>query len=672
MNQAEYYRTRWAWLVLLACLLAGSGARAGVLPLMGRMADAAGHMERLVDPQGTLDAAGAAQAPGWVALPASLGQGFTPATIWLRLRLQVDEMAPGGWMLQLSNALLDDVRVYMGRDETWTLLGHSGEDVSRSRWPVEYRSPVIPFEPPGPGVYTVMLRLQSKNALATRLEVWERLAFDNRSRREGLLFGLYFGFYLLLIGLHALFWRATRAPMSGLFLAYIGNCVMNEVLSLGLVQQLTGLPVDWSDRWLGVGIAVSLPVALRMSLKQLEVETTRAARWLQAASWLAAAVCAALVMLGRYGQGMAPIQMLALLCIVGLTGSALYLLRRGWRPARFFLLVFGVFYLGVLLAFLRNLGVLPVNPYTEYVSTLATMAHMLLLSLFIIGRHERRRRTRERSQANLAAELARQHSQRLEKEVALRTVEMQGEIQRRVALEDELRASLAMERRVFAEQRDFVAMVSHEFRTPLAIITTSAQQLARNLGAPAEKSLARCGNIRDAAMRLLALVDEYLTDDRMREPRAELRLSLCDPRALLAELAGEFAPGRVLLEGGAPARVCDAGLLRIALRNLLANADRHCPAEAVIRVRLAEGGGGLHIDIAHPGKPIAEADQGRLFQKYYRGQNAQARPGAGLGLYLVRSIAERLGGAVALVSAGGEAPICFRLSLPGGPAALAA
>ncbi|MCJ9713264.1 histidine kinase, partial [Bordetella hinzii] len=282
------------------------------------MADAAGHMERLVDPQGTLDAAGAAQAPGWVALPASLGQGFTPATIWLRLRLQVDEMAPGGWMLQLSNALLDDVRVYMGRDETWTLLGHSGEDVSRSRWPVEYRSPVIPFEPPGPGVYTVMLRLQSKNALATRLEVWERLAFDNRSRREGLLFGLYFGFYLLLIGLHALFWRATRAPMSGLFLAYIGNCVMNEVLSLGLVQQLTGLPVDWSDRWLGVGIAVSLPVALRMSLKQLEVETTRAARWLQAASWLAAAVCAALVMLGRYGQGMAPIQMLALLCIVGL------------------------------------------------------------------------------------------------------------------------------------------------------------------------------------------------------------------------------------------------------------------------------------------------------------------------------------------------------------------
>ncbi|MCJ9710660.1 hypothetical protein LWS69_16635, partial [Bordetella hinzii] len=73
MNQAEYYRTRWAWLVLLACLLAGSGARAGVLPLMGRMADAAGHMERLVDPQGTLDAAGAAQAPGWVALPASLG-----------------------------------------------------------------------------------------------------------------------------------------------------------------------------------------------------------------------------------------------------------------------------------------------------------------------------------------------------------------------------------------------------------------------------------------------------------------------------------------------------------------------------------------------------------------------------------------------------------------------
>jgi signal transduction histidine kinase len=671
----KYYPTVWAGLMLLALTLAvalaGAGqARAEPLRLNAQLglADAAGHLERLDDPAGALTVDEAAEAPGWAGLPAGLSAGFTPSTVWLRLPVQVDDLARGGWMLRLSNALLDDVRLYVHQDGDWRPLGYSGEDVRRRDWPVDYRTPVIQFDPPAPGAYVILARLQSKNALATRLEVWQRLAFDNQSRREGLLFGLYFGFYLLLICVHAVFWWATRAPMSGLFLAYIGNCVFNEVMSLGLVQQLTGLSVAWSDRMLGVGIAVSLPVALRIAFAQLNLGALypRAVRWLERLFWGIAVVCSALVVSGHYGWGMQPVQLLALALIVGFTTLAAYLLKKGWRPARFFALAFGVFYIGVLIAFLRNLGVLPVNVFTEYVSTLGTMLHMLLLSLIIVGRYERQRRDTERQQANLAADMARQHSHRLEQEVALRTAEMQGEIQRRVELEDELRASLEQERRVFAEQREFVAMVSHEFRTPLAIITTSAQQLGRNLAAPVEKSLARCGNIRDAAMRLLALVDEYLTHDRMREPSAELRLTQCDLLALLADLDREFPAGRIQCVYGAGEHVllCDAGLLRIALRNLLANADRHCAPGRAVRVTLREEGDCLHIDVANSGDRIAPAEQERLFQKYYRGPNALRHPGAGLGLYLVRTIAERLGGSVFLKSAGGAEPVCFCLSLP--------
>ncbi|MBB1629043.1 sensor histidine kinase [Achromobacter sp. UMC71] len=671
----KYYPTALAWLGLLAWLLAGAPAamaQALAEPLhldsVVRMQDADGHLERLDDASGALDVPDVAASAGWTALPGSLSAGFTPAAVWLRLPVQVDRVPPGGWMLRLSNALLDDVRVYVNHGAGWTPLGRSGEDLPRRDWPVDYRSPVIQFDPPGPGHYVILARLQSKNALATRLEIWQRLAYDNQSRREGLLFGLYFGFYLLLICAHGAFWLVTRAPMSGLFLAYIGNCVFNEVLSLGLVQQLTGLPVGWSDRLLGVGIAFSLPVALRIAFRQLNLAALypRAVRWLERLFWGIALVCAGLVVAGRYAWGVQPIQLLALLLIVGFSTLAAYLLKRGWRPARFFALAFGVFYISVLIAFLRNLGVLPVNAFTEYVSTLGTMLHMLLLSLFIVGRHERQRRIRERQQANLAADLARQHSHRLEQEVALRTAEMQKEIERRVELEGELRTSLDKERQVFAEQRDFVAMVSHEFRTPLAIITTSAQQLGRNLAAPVEKSLARCGNIRDAAVRLLALVDEYLTHDRMREPRAELRLACCDVPAMLADLERDFAPGRIqcIYGPGEHGLECDASMLHIALRNLLANADRHCTDEGAVTVSVHAQDDSLHIEVANPGKRIPTEEQERLFQKYYRGQNALRHPGAGLGLYLVKAIAERLGGTVALAGAGGDEPVCFRLSLP--------
>ncbi|ASC68522.1 histidine kinase [Achromobacter denitrificans] len=631
--------------------------------------DTAGYLERLDDREGTLDAAQADAAQAWAAMQGNLNAGFTPATIWLRLTLDVEEPLPEGWMLRLGNALLDDARAYQRRpDGSWKLLGHSGEDVDREDWPVDFRSPTFFFTPDTAGQQVVLLRLQSKNAMMSRLEVWQRSAFDNRSRREGLLFGLYAGFYLLLIGLHAIFWLGTRAPMSGLFLAYIGSCVFNEVFSAGLVQQLSGLSVAWSDRLLGVGMAAALPIAQAVALRQLELARCypRLAKWMNRVCLGIAAVCAALILSGHYGMGMQPVQMTALALIPILSGLGAYLLWRGWRPARYFLPVFGVFYVGVVIGFLRNLRVLPVNAFTEHATLLGTMVHMLLLSFIVIGRHERQRRARELRQANLAADLARQHSERLAVEVAERTADLSGEIRRRERVEDELRQALEAERQIMAEQRDFVAMVSHEFRTPLAIIGTSAQQLNRNLqSAPLERNQIRCDNIRDASLRLLALVDEYLTEDRVRELRSEPQEDSCDLRAMLADLEQAFPPGRIHCEidpGVQPMR-SDAGLLRIALRNLLANADRHSSTDDEIRVAVREQEGAVRIEVSNAGARIPEPERERLFQKYYRGQNARLRPGAGLGLYLVRQIAARLDGSVDLTRMGGDEPVTFRLSL---------
>jgi len=653
--------------VLAAALPAGAAATLHLGPRPTTY-DTAGYLERLDDPRGTLDAAQADAAEGWAPLPGSLNAGFTRSAIWLRLTVDVDEAEPDGWMLRLGNALLDDVQVYVQERGAWVLLGHGGEDVPRRDWPVDYRSPAFRFAPATAGRHVLLLRLQGKNAIVTRLEIMPRLAFENQSRREGLLFGAYAGFYLLLIGLHAVFWRMTRAPMSGLFFAYIGFCVFNEVLSLGPIQQLTGLPVEISDPLVGLGIACALPIAVAMALRQMDVGRLypRAVRWTLRLLSAVVLVCSLLILSGRFAAGMQPIQLLAIVMIPVLVTLAGCLMWRGWRPARYFVPIFGVFYAGVAIGFLRNLGVVPVNAFTEYSSMLGTMVHMLLLSLFIIGRHERQRRARELRQANLAAELAREHNQRLERQVAQRTADLSEEIRRREQVEEELRQALESERQVLAEQRDFVAMVSHEFRTPLAIIGTSAQQLSRNLDAPLDKSQARCRNIWEASLRLLSLVDQYLTDDRIREPRAELQEDLCDLRGMLAELESAFPQGRIRCRFDLQdvSLRSDAGLLHIALRNLLANADRHAPAGSVVDVSVRDGGRVLDIEVSNRGPRIPEPERGRLFQKYYRGQSARLKPGAGLGLYLVRSIAARLGGSVILAQAGGEEPVTFRLSLP--------
>lgn len=627
---------------------------------------ASGYLQRLDDPHAVLTAQQALQAEGWQALPSSLSAGYTSAYVWLRLEVRPTDAGEQRWMLRLSNALLDDVRLYQRDAEGTWQERRSGENLARELWPIDYRSAVFPLRLQGQQNEIVLLRLQTKNALSVSLDFMEATEFGQAGRREYIGFGLYFGVYLMLIGFHAIFWRMTQAPESGWYLAYVGCCVWIEGLTIGLPQQLFGIAVGLSDPLLGVAMALSLPIGTVFACRQLALAQvySRFARGLTGLSWLLGGAAAMAVLLGFYRQAMPLVLSASLASIPLMVSMATWLLWRGHRPARFYLLAFGVFYAGVLVAFLRNFGVVPANYWTDHAVAIGTLLHMSAMSLRIISHYNRLKRDKLLAQAQNTALIQQQNAQ-LELQVTRRTRELNEELQRREQLEQELRATLAREQQVREEQNDFVAMVSHEFRTPLAIISTSAQQLARHLDAPLEKSLRRCQNIRDAGTRLLTLVDDYLTYDRMADAQPASRFAASDLSALLTGMQGDYPEGRIRFDNGLVAGLywCDAGLLHVAVRNLLANADRHAPAGAVIELLVSEQQGVVDLRIRHPGALIAEDERARLFHKYYRGRQAQTSPGAGLGLFMVQRIAELHGGEVGLMSFGGNEAICFRLRL---------
>lgn len=655
--------------LLLAALFVSAPLNARPLLLEGGTLpiEAQGYIERLDDPEGTLSPEEVMLAPRWQALPGNLNAGFTDDTIWLRLVVQVPTLVPETWAMRLDNALLDDVRLYQREHDGHWSEQRAGENLARSQWPVDYRSAVFALRFAGPGEQTLLLRLQSKNAMSVSIDLEPGQQFSNHSRREFFAYGLYFGVYLLLIGFHTVFWRMTRAPESGWYLLYVNCCVGIEVLSLGLPQQLLDLPVSVSDPMLGVVMALAVPIGMIFAGRQLGLPQVypRLHNRLAALCWAIAAFAAIAVLSGNYGEGATLTQGSALLLIPFFLLLAFWLLLRGHRPARYYLFAFGIFYAGAVISFMRNLGYVPSNVWTNVVSPIGSMVHMGLMSLRIISHYNTLKRESAQVQAR-AAEQALRHGEHLEAQVRLRTRELRNEIARRERLEQDLRAALVKEKHVLEEQRDFVAMVSHEFRTPLAIISTSAQQLARNLGASTEKSLQRCQNIRNASTRLMALVDDYLNHDRMTGPHPTLRLTPCDLAALLGDLQADFAPARISVDYRLPSGLyqCDAGLLHVAVRNLLANADRHAPpgSQVLIQVSALEEGI-VCLDIRNTGEPIPEDERERLFLKYYRGRQCQLSPGAGLGLYLVRRIAELHGGDVCLISAGDGGQIHIRMRL---------
>ncbi|MDP9908085.1 signal transduction histidine kinase [Variovorax boronicumulans] len=658
-------------------LLFSTAAAAGVLRLNPLASvDSHGQLSMLRDPEGRLSADEAAAAPGWKALPGAVNAGFTRDAVWIRLEVQRPADAPQQrWLAQFRNALLDDVRLYR-RDDTgrWQLAVHSGEDIGREHWPVDARNVQLPLTLESTEPTPLLLRLQSRNAMSTTIGFAAPEVYAGTARREYLFYGLGFGFGLMLLAFHTLFWQMTRERLSAWYLVYVANALLVEFLTAGLPQQLLAMPARLSDMLLSLSICAGVAIGIRFAGMQLgtDLQWPRFTRVVVRVVGLVSAIAVALVLAGANGLAMQAVQGTAMLCIVYLIGAALWLLPRDQGQARAFLIIFGIYYVGVMVSFLRNQGWLPAGAWTDNATAVGTLLHLLLMSMRLNRRYDQLRREKEAAQARLVHVVGRQND-RLEDEVRKRTADLRGEIEQRQRLEVDLRAALETERRAKQSQVDFVAMVSHEFRTPLAIIHTTAQQIAKNLDAAREKTLARCLNLRAAAQRMTALVDEYLTSDRMEAGQTPFQPRPCERDELLElfeDLVADWPDGRVVWQGShLPQQlVCDPGLLRVALRNLLANADRHTPAGRAIVLDVVpagpDGEGGLNIRVSNPGDAIPHDEVPRLFEKYFRGRQAARSPGAGLGLYLVHQIAELHRGHARLDSAGQDGHVRFSLALP--------
>lgn len=231
-----------------------------------------------------------------------------------------------------------------------------------------------------------------------------------------------------------------------------------------------------------------------------------------------------------------------------------------------------------------------------------------------------------------------------------------------VASEDFRRLQAAWER-----QSAFVGDASHELRTPLAIIRTQAEVALRQ-ERPPEQYRASLTAVLAAARRSQDLIEGLLVLARGDEP---LDRSPVDLVALASEAAAEIphkAGVGLGVEGpGAAVVLGDRRLLRVLLDNLLANALRHTEAGAVT-VRIGETTGGWRLEVEDTGEGIAPEHLPHVFERFWRSDPARARAagGAGLGLAIVRTVAEQHGGRVEARSTPGRGA-CFVVTLPGRP-----
>ncbi|MGO4476026.1 ATP-binding protein [Massilia sp. 2TAF26] len=217
------------------------------------------------------------------------------------------------------------------------------------------------------------------------------------------------------------------------------------------------------------------------------------------------------------------------------------------------------------------------------------------------------------------------------------------------------------------EQKHFASMLNHEFRTPLSTIDGAIQRLEATNTKADEPTRQRYRKIATATDRLIAMLDDYLSPERMAALGRQRQEKSVAPRLLLEELVAQarVAGRKVALEVDelpAQLRGEPAGL-RLALKILLENALRYTPADAALTVLGRRRESGVELALRDAGTGVPPADLPRIFDKGYRGSNAAGLPGSGLGLYMARSVVEVHGGTLEHAAApqGGAE---FRLWLP--------
>jgi signal transduction histidine kinase len=232
---------------------------------------------------------------------------------------------------------------------------------------------------------------------------------------------------------------------------------------------------------------------------------------------------------------------------------------------------------------------------------------------------------------------------------------------------NESQAALLTERGTAELREQFVAVLGHDLRTPLASVLNGAQLLQRrSLDQTAATVVER---IRRSALRMAALVDDVLDLTRGRMGGG-ITLKLRDETSLadiLQQVVAELRsthPGRELhseIDIAEPVH-CDPARLGQLLSNLLKNALVHGSAERPVRVAAHADDRGLVLAVSNGGPAIPADTLGKLFQPYWRGKRRDVGEGLGLGLFIVAEITRAHGGTLDVSSTDESTTFTFTLA----------
>ena len=265
----------------------------------------------------------------------------------------------------------------------------------------------------------------------------------------------------------------------------------------------------------------------------------------------------------------------------------------------------------------------------------------------------------------------------LEKKVQSRTEalhktiqKLENEVTERKRAEEEARGALEKERELNELKTKFVSIASHEFRTPLSAVLSSASLINQyNERGEKDKVDKHVQRIKSSVNHLTSILNDFLSLGKLEEGVIDINKDSLKLRDFIDSIREEMSP---LLKQGQQLAVefdseteiySDARILRNILFNLISNASKYSPEQKTILLKFEKRNGAFILSVQDEGIGIPEEDQKHLFDRFFRASNSGNVQGTGLGLNIVKRYAELLGGIITFQSNSGKGSI-FTVTVP--------
>ncbi|WGF87494.1 sensor histidine kinase [Marinivivus vitaminiproducens] len=220
------------------------------------------------------------------------------------------------------------------------------------------------------------------------------------------------------------------------------------------------------------------------------------------------------------------------------------------------------------------------------------------------------------------------------------------EVQDRRRLESQLHASLEAERALREEQADFMHIVAHEFRTPLAVIRNASDMIGLVGNRDPQKTRDRLAGIGEALDRLFSLIDRFMTNGRDNgfQPEQVQVGDLIAGVQLHFDLTGRGERLVFVMNDNAVSTFADPEMLMTVIINLIDNALKYSTPDQNVRINTTVKSGSIVIEVIDHGIGIPPRELPKVGRRFFRASNTTAGTGTGLGLYSSRKLLAYHGG----------------------------